>query len=182
MPMSVRLATAEDRPAVLALLQSAQQDAVPEDQRGEQGFVQGEWDEDKLAAFSGGPGIFLAEDKDKLAGVLLTSEGGGPLPEPARRTVELTRKLDGPVLYYGPVVVAPKYRGKGVLRLLLSGMALMLGDRYPSAALFVENSNQRSLKVHRALGMTKHARFTLDDRPYTIFTFTPKEFRPKPAR
>lgn len=181
MPMSVRLATEEDRPAILALLQSAQEDVVPDDKRGEQGFVQGAWNEEALDAFTGGPGIFVAEDKNKLAGVVLTSEGGSTLG-PAQRTAELTKNLEGPVLQYGPVVVAPKYRGRGVVRLLLSGMALMLGDRYPSAALFVENTNQRSLKVHRALGMKKHAKFTLDDRAYTIFTFAPEDFRPKPAR
>ncbi|WP_406689892.1 GNAT family N-acetyltransferase [Saccharopolyspora sp. ID03-671] len=182
MPIAVRLATEEDRPAILDLLRSAHEAAVPEEERGERGFVQGEWDEAALEAFAGGPGIFLAEDKGKIAGVVLTSEGDGPMPPPAQRTVQLTSKLEGPVLYYGPVVVAPKYRGRGVVRLLLSGMALMLGDRYPSAALFIENTNQRSLKVHRALGMTKHARFTLEDRTYTIFTFTPKSYLPKPAR
>ncbi|MEB3371798.1 GNAT family N-acetyltransferase [Saccharopolyspora mangrovi] len=181
MPMSVRLATQEDRPAILELLQSAQESAVPEGKRGEQGFVQGEWDEDALDAFRGGPGIFLAEDKNKLAGIVLTSEGASTFG-PAQRTAELTKNLEGPVLQYGPVVVAPKYRGKGVVRLLLSGMALMLGDRYPSAALFVDNTNQRSLKVHRALGMRKHAKFTLDDRAYTVFTFAPQDFSPKPAR
>ncbi|MEV4644424.1 GNAT family N-acetyltransferase [Saccharopolyspora sp. NPDC049426] len=181
MPMSVRLATKEDRPAILELLQSAQESAVPEAKRGEQGFVQGEWDEEALEAFTGGPGTFLVEDKDKLAGVVLTSEAGA-LPGPAQRTAELTKNLEGPVLHCGPVVVAPKYRGKGVVRMLLSGMALMLGDRYPSAAVFVENTNQRGLKVHRALGMKKHTRFTLDDRAYTVFTFTPADFSPRPAR
>lgn len=182
MPMSVRLATKEDRPAILELLQSAQESAVPEAKRGEQGFVPGEWDEEALEAFTGGPGTFLVEDKDKLAGVLLTAEGDSALPGPAQRTAVLTKNLEGPVLHCGPVVVAPKYRGKGVVRMLLSGMALMLGDRYPSAAVVVENTNQRGLKVHRALGMNKHTRFTLDDRAYTVFTFTPADFSPRPAR
>ncbi|RRO16684.1 GNAT family N-acetyltransferase [Saccharopolyspora rhizosphaerae] len=180
-PMSVRLATAEDRPAILDLLRSAQEDAVPEGKRAEQGFLPGEWDEEALEACSGGPGIFLAEDKNKLAGVVLTSEGAAR-PGPAQRTEELTKSLDGPVLHWGPVVVAPKYRGKGVVRMLLSGMALMLGERYPSAALYVENTNQRALKVHRALGVKKHTTFTLDDRTYTVFTFAPGDFKPKPAK
>ncbi|MFC7339786.1 GNAT family N-acetyltransferase [Saccharopolyspora griseoalba] len=184
MPMSVRLATEEDRPAVLALLRSAHEDAVPEEERGEKGFVQGEWDEEALAAVASGPGIFLAEEKDELAGVVVTADDGDAagLPAAVRRTAESTRRLEGPVLLYGPVVVAPKFRGRGAVRFLLSGMALMLGERYPSAALVVEDANQRAIKVHRALGMKKHTRFTLDDRAYTVFVFAPKDFLPKRAK
>lgn len=184
MAMSVRLATKEDHPAILSLLRSAQEDAVPEEERGERGFIPGGWDEETLAAAADGPGIFLAEEKDELVAVLLTADGSDPagFDGPARRTLEMTKSLEGPVLLYGPVVVAPKFRGRGVVRTLLSAMALMLGDRYPTAALFVENGNERALKAHRGLGMKKHSKFTLDDRARTVFTFRPKDFSPKPAK
>lgn len=182
--MSVRVAATEDRPAILSLLRSSHEDAVAEQDRGELGFVRGEWDESALEELSGGPGIFLAEDGDTVAAVALTADGSDPerFTGPARRTLAMTKSLDGPVLLYGPVVVAPAFRGRGVVRTLLSGMALMLGDRYPTAALYVDNTNERALQVHRGLGMRKHGRFTLGDHAYTVFTFAPADFHPMPLK
>ncbi|TWH20847.1 GNAT family N-acetyltransferase [Prauserella rugosa] len=184
MAMSVRVAATEDRPAILSLLRSSHEDAVAEQDRGEQGFVEGDWDESALAELSGGPGIFLAEDDDTVVAAVLTVDGGDPerFTGPARRALAMTKSLEGPVLLYGPVVVDPGFRGRGIIRTLLSGMALMLGDRYPTAALFVDNTNERALQVHRGLGMRKHGRFTLDDRSYTVFTFAPSDFHPRPAK
>lgn len=155
---------------------------MPEQQRGSQGFVPGEWDADALAGFANGPGIFVAEDKDTLVAVLLTSENGARTTAPAQRTAEQTARLTGPVLDIGPLVVTPKYRRRGIARMLLSGMALMLGERYPNAVVWVDNTNQLALKVLRALGMKKHTRFTIDDRAYTVFVFEPKEFMPRRAK
>ncbi|OLT46051.1 hypothetical protein BJF85_17835 [Saccharomonospora sp. CUA-673] len=184
MALSVRLAASDDRPAIVELLRSCHEDVVAENERGTQGFVQGDWDESILAELAGGPGIFVAEEKDTIAAVVLTADGADRerFTGPARRTLDMTKSLEGPVLLYGPVVVAPTFRGRGLVRTLLSGMSLMLADRYPTAALYVDNTNERALQVHRGLGMKKHSRFTLDERGYTVLTFAPNDFHPRPVK
>lgn len=182
--MSVRVAASEDRPAILSLLRSSHEDVVDEQARREHGFVQGDWDEAVLAELADGPGIFVVGDGDTVVAAALTADGSDPerFTGPARRTLAMTKSLEGPILLYGPVVVDPAFRGRGLVRTLLSGMALVLGDRCPTAALFVEDTNERSLQVHRGLGMRKHGRFTLDERRYTVFTFEPADFSPMPAK
>jgi predicted GNAT superfamily acetyltransferase len=178
--MSVRLAGPADRSAVLSLIQSAHEDAVTERVRDEQGFVQGHFDEEMLAKFENGTGIFLAEDRGELAGVALTSDGSDAAryDGPPRLTIDAVATTTSPVLLYGPVVVAPRFRGRGVLRQLLAEIGRRLGEAYPRAALFVEQVNRRSMIVHRGLGMREHAEFTVDGREYTVFVFEPRMFVP----
>jgi GNAT superfamily N-acetyltransferase len=179
--VTVRRATPADRAMVLALITAAHEDQLPEQVRAGQGFLQGRWDQAKLAALEDGPGIFLAEEDGELAGVAVTSHvGEADLDEgPPRLTIQAAASSaaaagsTGPILLYGPVVVAPRFRGQGLVRLLLAEIGRQLGGRFPSAALFVEQTNHTSMAVHRRLGMQEHAEFTYVGRSYTVFVFQP---------
>jgi GNAT superfamily N-acetyltransferase len=169
---------------VLALITAAHEDLLPEQVRAEQGFIQGRWDEAKLATLEDGPGIFLAEEGGELAGVAVTSHAGeADLDEgPPRLTIQAAASSavgagsTGPILLYGPVVIAPRFRGRGLVRLLLAEIGRQLNDRFPRAALFVEQVNHTSMAVHRRLGMREHAEFTFAGRDYTVFVFQPSTY------
>lgn len=175
--MTVRTATPADLAPVLALITAEHEDALPESARAERGFLQGRWDAAKIAALADGPGIFLAEDDGELAGVAITSDAGTAALDdgPPRLTAESVT-TDRPLLLYGPVVVAPEFRGRGVVRRLLAEIGRRLGERFPQAALFVDQANPTSLAVHRRLGMREHAEFSFAGRAYTVFVFTPNTF------
>lgn len=73
-------------------------------------------------------------------------------------------------------MVAPRFRGRGLVRLLLTEVGRQLGDQFPRAALFVEQANHTSMAVHRRLGMEEHAKFTFAGRHYTVFVFQPSMY------
>ena len=185
MTVTIRKAAAADRARVLALILAEHEDRLPEHVRARQGFLQGRWDESRLAALEDGPGIFLAEEDGELAGLAVTADGcGAGVDEgPPRLTVAAAGDTAscgglGPILLYGPVVVAPRFRGRGLVRLLLAEIGLRLGDRFDRAALFVEQSNRTSMAVHRRLGMHEHGEFTFAGRGYTVFIFQPGAYAP----
>jgi ribosomal protein S18 acetylase RimI-like enzyme len=178
MTVSVRRSGPSDRQAVLDLLERARGTGVSAQERTEQGFIQGRWDVIKVAELELGTGIFLAEEDGALAGIVVTSSGSGVVDEgPPRLTMDavLASGIDtdaAGILFYGPITVAPEFRGRGVSRALLSAVARDLSERYRYAALFVEHSNHRSMTLHRHFGMREQAEFTFQDRTYTAFTFS----------
>ncbi|MGW4518379.1 hypothetical protein ACWEO4_42210 [Streptomyces sp. NPDC004393] len=72
--------------------------------------------------------------------------------------------------------MAPEFRGRGVLRALLSAVARGLSGRYRYAALFVEHSNHRSMNRTPALRDAGASRVHVQDRTYTAFTLSLSAF------
>ncbi|MFI5610122.1 GNAT family N-acetyltransferase [Amycolatopsis sp. NPDC051903] len=179
MTILVRKAGPADRPAVLALLDGARGLGLSPAERAAQGFVQGSFDEEKLARFETTTGVYLAEDDgSELAGVALTSPAEGADGGPPRLTIETARAagLTDGVFLYGPVAVDPAHRGQGVVRRLLAGVAEHLAG-YEAGVLFVERANEKSLAVHTHLGMTLLGDYTVAGRAYAVFSFDPASFR-----
>lgn len=182
MPMTIIFCRsgAADRSAVLALLAEARGDDLNAAERARRGFVQGQMDESILARFQTGSGVFVARDGETLAGVAMTSlpgmVDGGP---PGRMVEEVTlARPDVPrerLFLYGPLAVDRRYQGRGLLTRLLIHACGELAEGFELGAAFVENSNQKSLAIHRHYPMDESAQFTINDRAYTVFTFAPKQ-------
>ncbi|GAA2149003.1 hypothetical protein GCM10009760_41710 [Kitasatospora kazusensis] len=185
MTLSIRRAVAADRAGVLALIDGARGDGLSAAERAERGFVQGHFDEAKLAAMEATTGIYVAEEDGRIAGAALTGaassvQDGGP----PRLTVDAAQRAGlapDRCYLYGPVVVDPSFRGRGVVRNLLRAVDAHLGERFDHGVLFVEQSNLKSLAVHRHLGMHEAAEFAVADRRYTVFSFASGTFRDQPA-
>ncbi|MFE6049158.1 GNAT family N-acetyltransferase [Kitasatospora sp. NPDC056446] len=181
MTLSIRRAVSADRAGVLALIDGARGDGLPAAERAKQGFVQGRFDEEKLASMEADTGIYLAEEDGRLAGAALTSAASSVVDGgPPRLTVDAALRAGlapGRFYLYGPVVVDPPFRGRGVVRSLLRAVDADLGGRFEHGVLFVEQANHKSLAVHRHLGMRELAEFAVADRRYTVFGFASGTFR-----
>jgi GNAT superfamily N-acetyltransferase len=171
MTITVRRSGPADRAAVLALLDGARGDGRGADDLAEHGFVQSGFSAEALAARE--PWVFLAEEDGALAGVAVTGGLTGLPAGPPALSAELAaeRKPGGRPFGYGPVVVAPGFRGRGVLRLLLSAITAARGPEYTHGVLFVDRRNAKSLAVHRHLGMTELGDVDWAGHPYAVLTF-----------
>ena len=57
------------------------------------------------------------------------------------------------------------------MRLLIDAVRKSLSADYSDAVLLVELANEKSLAVHRHLGMREIGEFTVGDRRYLTFAF-----------
>lgn len=180
MPITIDRSNESDRPAILRLMDEARGQDLNDDERERTGFVQGQMDESMLAHFQSGPGVFVARDGSALAGFCMTSipgmAGSGLPAETIKALVQAMPELSLDQLFlYGPVAVARRYQGQGVLTQLLIRVCVELGSQFELGALFVERANQKSLLVHRHYPMKEITTFIHKDRPYIVFTFTPND-------
>ena len=178
--MSITLdrSNADDRPAILRLMDEARGEHLNEKERAQQGFVQGQMDESSLAHFQAGPGVFVARDGPTLAGFCMTSTaniaGSGLAIETAKAAAKAVPEIATDKLFlYGPVAIDRRYQGQGLLTKLLVHVCIELRTQFELGALFVERANQKSLAVHRHYPMDEIATFEFKERFYVVFTFSP---------
>ncbi|WP_327254275.1 GNAT family N-acetyltransferase [Streptomyces sp. NBC_01244] len=177
--MEYRAALAADAPAVAGLFAANHHDALSEEERSRQGFVQGALDEDALRAMAEAGGLLVADDGGEIAGMLgLVRAESVPGPPPP--VLALLRAQDsllwhgrplGAVrwLLYGPVVVAAAYRGRGIARGLFTTALKAATGRAEVMVAFIELTNRASWTVHvDGLGMTPLGEFDLDGRAYGV--------------
>ncbi|MET9253795.1 GNAT family N-acetyltransferase [Streptomyces sp. NPDC003717] len=182
MTIDVRRSRPEDHAAILTLMDQSRGEGLSDEERARRGFVQGQMTPGLLDRFQQGPGIFVADAEGTLAGFAITSEPTHlPPHHPATAAVSaVTEAADGRdlgrLVLYGPAAVDDHYQGRGILTRLLTTLSRTLQDDYDLAVAFVETTNARSLAVHRHYGMTEAAHFTLGDRTYAAFTFSPATF------
>jgi predicted GNAT superfamily acetyltransferase len=73
---------------------------------------------------------------------------------------------------YGPVCVAARWRGRGVLRGMYHALRCEIAGDFDAGVLFVAKDNPHSLHVHAdGLGMTLVGDFAFDRRSYWILAF-----------
>ncbi|MEV3857171.1 GNAT family N-acetyltransferase [Streptomyces sp. NPDC050095] len=177
--MDYRYATAADAPAMAELFAANHHDALTEQQRAEQGFVQGGFSEDVLRSMADDGGLLVADDEGRLAGLLgLAAPERVPSPPPpvqalidARDSLHWEGQLLSAVtvLLYGPVVVAAAYRGKGVARGLFDAALRAATGRADVLVAFIELANRTSWRVHvDGFGMTPLGEFSIGDRAYGV--------------
>ncbi|MFF7236092.1 GNAT family N-acetyltransferase [Streptomyces collinus] len=177
--MDYRHAVAADAPAMADLFAAHHHDALTEQERAKQGFVQGDFDAGTLRSMAEAGSLLVAVDDGRLAGLLgLASPQDLPgAPPPVRALLDAQDSLlwrgrplrSVPFLLYGPVVVATAYRGKGVARGLFTAALRAASGRADVMVAFIERANRASWAVHvGGLGMTPLGEFTLGDRAYGV--------------
>lgn len=73
---------------------------------------------------------------------------------------------------YGPVCVAPAYRGTGVLQGLFQALLSEVAGQYEIGTAFVAQQNQRSFKAHtHKLGMEVLREFEFKGNTYVLLVF-----------
>lgn len=185
MTLTVRRLESADLEWAAALLTANSAGQLTPAQRAADGFVQGAFTPEKVAALCGSTGGFVAErvaerGGDRAgdrAGLVLTSAEGQISSGPIGRTDDLARERFGSGSYvlYGPVVVDAAHRRTGVARALLDQARRALADRFAHGVAFVEGVNTVSLQTHRRLGLVEFATFDVDGRTYHAMSFDTQE-------
>jgi GNAT superfamily N-acetyltransferase len=177
--MHHRYATTADTPAMAALFAASHHDALTEQQRAEQGFVQGDFNAEVLRTMAEGRTLLLAEEDGKPAGFLALAAtqdiavhsppvqallaAQGSLCWEGRALSEL------PWLLYGPVLVDPTFRGRGVARGLYAAALEAASGRAELMVAFIETVNRRSWRVHvEGFGMRPLGEIAAGDRTYSV--------------
>jgi len=177
--MDYRHAVAADAPAMAELFAANHYDALTEQERTKQGFVQGGLNADALRSMAEAKSLLVADDGGHLAGLLgLASPENLPSPPPpvqalldAQDSLEWQGRplRSASFLLYGPVVVAAAYRGKGVARGLFTAALQTASGRADVMVAFIELTNHTSWRVHvDGFGMTSLGKFTIGDRAYGV--------------
>jgi L-amino acid N-acyltransferase YncA len=156
MPLQLRNAEISDAQAIASLL-------LPES-GSQSGTLHGEFPLDKIrhwlsqAAEDDMP-VILAEDTAGLLGVLFSSNARR-LESPVSAAMARLHQADGPFYFYGPVCIAPRGRGQGLLAAMWQQLRAQLPGQ--QAVLFIHANNPASLKAHAQLGMRVEAEFDCD--------------------
>lgn len=177
--MDYRYADTADAPAMADLFAANHYDALTERERARQGFVQGGLDAETLSSMAEDRSFLVADDDGRLAGLLglVSPENMTSPPPPAKAVLDAQESLRWqgrplratPWLFYGPVVVAAAYRGKGVARGLFTAALHAASGRADVMVAFIELANQPSWRVHvDGFGMTPMGEFTIGDRAYGV--------------
>jgi L-amino acid N-acyltransferase YncA len=156
MPLHLRNAKENDAAAIAALM-------LPESSS-QGGTLHGDFPMEKIAlwleqAAADHMPVILAEDETGLLGVLFSSHASRQ-DAPISASMARLHHSTGPFYFYGPVCIAPRGRGQG----LLAAMWQQLQQQLPGqqAVLFIHADNQASLKSHARLGMQVEAEFDCD--------------------
>ncbi|MFF2123828.1 GNAT family N-acetyltransferase [Streptomyces olivochromogenes] len=184
--MDYRYATVADAPAMAELFAANDYDSLTEQERADQGFVQGALGVGTLRSMADGGSLLVADDAGRLAGLLgLASPGSMPSPPPPVQmllSAQDSLQWQGHSLsstrwlLYGPVVVAAAYRGKGVARGLFTTAIQAASERADLVVAFIELANQTSWKVHvDGFGMTPLGKFVIGDRAYGVVGTSAKQ-------
>ncbi|WP_329191835.1 MULTISPECIES: GNAT family N-acetyltransferase [unclassified Streptomyces] len=176
--MRYRYATEADAVALARLFAANHHDALTEQQRTAQGFVQGTFDAATLRDMAAAGELLVADDGEGgIAGLLALSVAADMADPPAAVTGLLRaqsalawrgRPLDEvPWLLYGPVVVDAAFRGQGVARGLFEKAVETSAGRAEALVAFIEAGNTPSWRVHvEAFGMTPLGDYIAAGRTY----------------
>lgn len=179
MPITIDRSNADDRHAILKLMDASRGEHLNDEARARQGFVQGRMDEALLARFQAELGVFVIRDGPVLAGFAMASRAIAAGNELAAETAEIAVQATGVSLdriyLHGPVAIDRRYQGQGLLTRLLRRVCGELRDQFEVGTLFVEYANHRSLAIHRHYPMDEVAGFESNHRRYAIFTFSPAD-------
>lgn len=178
MPIRLDRSYADDRPAILALMDEARGRDLSDAERAQQGFVQGRMDESSLTRLQAGTGVFVARDGATLVGFAMTSAAHSAKNDLAVEMLRIAAQAESEVqpektFLYGPVAVDRRYQGQGLLTRLLIHVCTELRTQFKLGVLFIDRANHKSLTIHREYLMDERSGFEFKGRSYVVFTFSP---------
>lgn len=178
--MLTRIGSPADIPGILSLQENNLYENLSGIER-KLGFVTTPFSDGQLLDLLAQRGVFVAEEKGKIAGYALAADwdffAQWPIfPYMASRLSTLTFLGDAvhPVksFQYGPVCIEPSLRGTGLFPRLFEEMRLEFSSRFPVGITFINRINERSYAAHtRKLGMTVIDEFEFNGRNYYGLAF-----------
>lgn len=169
--ITIRPLEEKDLDWVHEVYSSNHRQALSEEERTSQGFLQGNPARESLSRWLGEPDSLIAVRGNERLGFTMLSEPHYAKGAPGE-AVRVARENNlGRFVMYGPVAVAREARGQGIMRMLWEAARERAGRDFDEAIGFVEKDNQVSSKVHQALGFTVLGEFTLDNREYVVIHY-----------
>ena len=178
--MIFRRLAARDLPSLLELQESNLFENLPKEQQ-KYGFLSARFAAEQFAQMNHEAAVMVAQDDGRIVGYACSANmdfsrqfpildamiaAFGPL------TYLGTSLIDARVCIYGPVCVDRPFRGRGVLRGLISGLKAELAGQFDLAAAFISKANSRSLAAHvDGLGMTVIGDYAFEAGRYWIIAF-----------
>ena len=178
--MIFRRLAPRDLPSLLELQESNLFENLPAEQR-KDGFLSARFAVEQFAQMNREAAVVVAEDDGRIVGYACSAGVDSSRQFPildamittfGRLTYLGTTLIDARVCIYGPVCVDRNFRGRGVLRGLISGLKAELAGQFDVAAAFISKANSRSLAAHvDGLGMTVLGDYAFEAGRYWIVAF-----------
>jgi len=177
----VRQAEPKDYPAIIELQNANTPDQLTEEEK-KQGFVVSSMTEETLDSINKNLGVLVAIEDNELAGfVCLASTNPLPTHPVVKAMYEsfshqiFNNKVltDYRVFIYGPVLINPKWRGKGILKKLFSAVKDFTKKDFDLGTAFINDKNPHSISIHiQGLGMTALTPFNYENESYQLVVFS----------
>lgn len=178
--MIFRRLAPRDLPSLLELQESNLFENLPMEQH-KDGFLSARFAVEQFAQMNREAAVVVAEDDGRIVGYACSAGVDFSRQFPildamittfGRLTYLGTTLIDARVCIYGPVCVDRSFRGRGVLRGLISGLKAELAGQFDVAAAFISKVNSRSLGAHvDGLGMTVLGDYAFEAGRYWIVAF-----------
>ncbi len=178
---SIAPAQSEDFAAILALQDQNHLSALPEETLAS-GFVTTQLSLDTLEEMRLNKGIWIAraDDDGPLAAYACANDwefyGDGPFQRAAKAL--LPHDVNGRTVtpnntfQYGPVCIAPEYRGQSLLERMVAAIKTHYAPRFEFVLTFIDVRNARSLAAHeRKLGFHPIALLPFGSVTYHMLAF-----------
>ncbi|MDO7886973.1 hypothetical protein [Hymenobacter cheonanensis] len=176
----IRTATEADAPAIAALANQHTYQQLPEAER-RGGFLTGAFTVPALVAMLASvPGQVVYKDAE-LVGFIINSrlapERYPPLVQHIGALLPTLHYHGQPLadyrwFFYGPVLLAPACRGRGLLPALFAASQRALAGRYEVGVAFIAAENAASLHVHtHKLGLAVVGELEFGGAAYSILAF-----------
>lgn len=176
----IRVAEVADAPAIAALANRHTYQQLSEADR-QGGFLTGTFTEPALAAMLATVPGQVAYKEAELVGFIINSrlapERYPPLVQQISALLPALQYRQRPLadyqwFFYGPVLLAPAYRGQGLLQELFAASQRTLAGHYEVGIAFIAAENVASLHVHtHKLGLEAVGELAFDDTTYFILAF-----------
>ena len=177
-PFRFRQATPDEAPQIAELFAAAKHEDLSPEQRAKKGFVQGNLStqalRDWISADDKGAAVAEPQDRNGIVGVCMYSPAApGPEDHPVGGLYHAIADSDlatEEVLMFGPLTVAESASGQHLSGRLVSAVEALGVEQGKTAMVsFVDNANEKSIRLHRNLAFDVLAEYTVKNRPFTAF-------------
>ena len=169
--VEIRLATEEDVPGIITLMQANKRENLSVEEQRRHGFVQGNMTQSAMIERIHALGVDVAVDKGLVVAAALTTRiGESAMPGPLGAALEVAPPglYPGQFYFYGPAVVDVAYRGQHLLTRILDAQFGRLSACFSQVAAFIDEGNPVSMAAHIRLGFEDIGQFFFKDRSYHL--------------